>query len=79
METNENRIPGRNPEVRQTEVHHRDDEMTNEETVRKASLENIEDKEEDRRFHQEHGNRKYKMFSNHSSADDQPMTDTGTP
>lgn len=29
------------------------------------------------KFHEEHGNRKYKMFRNHSSADDQPMTDTG--
>ena len=27
--------------------------------------------------HQQFGNRHYKAFSNHSSADDQPMTDTG--
>lgn len=32
---------------------------------------------ESRRFHQEHGNRKYKSYRNHSSADDQPTTDTG--
>lgn len=32
---------------------------------------------EERRFHQSHGNRKYESYSNHSSADDQPMTNTG--
>jgi len=32
---------------------------------------------EERRRHQEHGNRKYESNSNHSSADDQPTTDTG--
>jgi len=32
---------------------------------------------QERRHHEEHGNRKYKSFSNHSSADDQPATDTG--
>lgn len=31
------------------------------------------------KHHQQHGNRKYQMFKNHSSADDQPRTDTGTP
>ena len=31
----------------------------------------------DRRHHEQHGNRKYKMHSNHSSADDQPTTNTG--
>lgn len=70
METNENIRP---------EGRRRDEEMTNEEIVRNASQERIEENEEQRRFHQEHGNRKYRMFSNHSSADDQPMTDTGTP
>ncbi len=32
---------------------------------------------EERRFHQSHGNRKYESYSNHSSADDQPTTNTG--
>ncbi|RZJ72824.1 hypothetical protein [Flavobacterium sp.] len=32
---------------------------------------------EERRFHQNHGNRKYESNSNHSSADDQPTTNTG--
>lgn len=32
---------------------------------------------EERKFHQSHGNRKYESYSNHSSADDQPMTNTG--
>jgi len=32
---------------------------------------------EERRHHQSHGNRKYDSHSNHSSADDQPTTDTG--
>lgn len=27
--------------------------------------------------HESHGNRRYESFSNHSSADDQPTTDTG--
>jgi hypothetical protein len=29
------------------------------------------------RHHQAFGNKKYESFKNHSSADDQPMTDTG--
>jgi hypothetical protein len=32
---------------------------------------------EERRHHQEFGNRKYESNKNHSSAGDQPMTDTG--
>jgi hypothetical protein len=36
-----------------------------------------EEVREQRRHHQEHGNRRYKMHSNHSSADDQPKTNTG--
>lgn len=31
----------------------------------------------ERRHHEHHGNRKYKMHSNHSSANDQPRTHTG--
>lgn len=80
METNRNETGGSaNSGQQHAESRHRDGEMTNEEIVRKASEEHIQEKEEDRRFHQEHGNRKYRMFTNHSSADDQPMTDTGTP
>ena len=38
----------------------------------------LTDEERDRvRHHQAFGNKKYEGFSNHSSADDQPMTDTG--
>ena len=37
-----------------------------------------EENREGRRHHEEHGNRKYKIFSNHSSADDQPLTNTDT-
>lgn len=36
-----------------------------------------EEGREERRFHQGHGNRKYESHSNHSSADDQPTTNTG--
>jgi hypothetical protein len=32
---------------------------------------------EERRHHQEFGNRKYESNTNHSSADDQPTTNTG--
>lgn len=36
------------------------------------------DHERDRvRHHEAHGNRRYESFRNHSSADDQPTTDTG--
>lgn len=36
------------------------------------------DQERDRvRHHESHGNRRYESFGNHSSADDQPKTDTG--
>ncbi|CAM3311245.1 hypothetical protein FLLO111716_02825 [Flavobacterium longum] len=36
------------------------------------------EEERDRvRRHEAHGNRRYESFSNHSSADDQPATDTG--
>ena len=37
-----------------------------------------EEHREQRRHHQEHGNRKYRMFSNHASSDDQPFTRTDT-
>lgn len=38
----------------------------------------LTDEERERvRHHQAFGNRKYESFKNHSSADDQPMTDTG--
>ncbi|MGK4568240.1 hypothetical protein [Flavobacterium sp. 3HN19-14] len=37
-----------------------------------------EEHREARHHHQEHGNRKYEAFRNHSSADDQPQTNTGT-
>ncbi len=36
-----------------------------------------EENRDSRRHHQAHGNRKYQSFRNHSSADDQPRTDTG--
>ncbi|HLN94988.1 MULTISPECIES: hypothetical protein [unclassified Flavobacterium] len=58
---------------------HRDEELTNEKIVHEASEDAIETHEDDRRRHQSFGNRKYESFSNHSSADDQPTTDTGTP
>ncbi|GEP51778.1 hypothetical protein FNO01nite_24500 [Flavobacterium noncentrifugens] len=32
---------------------------------------------EERRHHQQFGNRKYESYTNHSSADDQPMNDSG--
>jgi hypothetical protein len=38
----------------------------------------LREEENDRvRHHQAHGIRHYESFRNHSSADDQPMTDTG--
>jgi len=38
----------------------------------------LEEEERDRvTHHQTFGNRHYESFKNHSSADDQPMTDTG--
>lgn len=37
----------------------------------------VEEGREERRFHQGHGNRKYEPYTNHSSADDQPTTNTG--
>jgi len=36
-----------------------------------------EENRDERRHHEQHGNRKYKMHSNHSSAKDQPRTNTG--
>lgn len=37
-----------------------------------------EENRAERRHHEQHGNRKYKMNSNHSSAKDQPRTNTGS-
>ncbi|HEY0092233.1 MAG TPA: hypothetical protein VGB43_07085 [Flavobacterium sp.] len=36
------------------------------------------DSEDDNKFHEHHGNRKYESHSNHSSAEDQPGTTTDT-
>lgn len=36
-----------------------------------------EENRDERRHHQDFGNRKYEAFRNHSSADDQPVVDTG--
>lgn len=58
---------------------HRDEELTHKKIVHQASEDAIETQEEERRRHQNFGNRKYESYRNHSSADDQPMTDTGTP
>ncbi len=37
----------------------------------------VDEAREERHFHQSHGNRKYQSYTNHSSADDQPTTNTG--
>lgn len=66
-------------EAKASSTQHRDEELTNEKLVHEASEERIEDRENDRHRHQEFGNRKYESYRNHSSADDQPTTDTGTP
>ena len=42
-----------------------------------AGNDKTEEERERVRHHQAFGNRKYESFRNHSSADDQPMTDTG--
>ncbi len=44
---------------------------TNESTVDRGT-----DEREDNKHHQHFGNRKYESHSNHSSNDDQPLTDT---
>ncbi|OYU81687.1 MAG: hypothetical protein CFE23_04250 [Flavobacterium sp. BFFFF1] len=44
----------------------------------KKEEDEIADEKTSRHHQQEHGNRKYRMFSNHSSADDQPLTNTDT-
>lgn len=37
----------------------------------------VEEGRDERRHHQQFGNRKYESYKNHSSADDQPMNDSG--
>lgn len=79
METNHN--GGNNPNdynATGKQHDHRDGtEETDSEINKEVSSFNNEDDTEVNKFHEEHGNRKYKMFRNHSSADDQPKTDTG--
>jgi len=79
METNHN--GGNNPNDYNATGKHRDYREGTEETdseINEASgINKSEEETEDRKFHEEHGNRKYKMFRNHSSADDQPATNTG--
>jgi hypothetical protein len=58
------------------ECHH-DIEETDLHVDKNYSGENIlEEGRQSRRHHQEFGNRKYRMFRNHSSADDQPQVFT---
>ena len=42
-----------------------------------AGNDRSEENSEDRKYHQTHGIKKYKLFDNRTSHDDQPMTDTG--
>ncbi len=77
METHHQDVPGQENTDRQQQAKQRDDEFSNPEIVHNAEEADIEEKREDRRHQQEHGNRKYKMFTNHSSADDQPTVDNG--
>lgn len=37
----------------------------------------VDENRDERAHHQQFGNRKYESYRNHSSADDQPMTDSG--
>jgi hypothetical protein len=71
METNQHRDPDKNPET------YRENNAPGNESGLNTTSD--DEKEMPEKHHQEHGNRKYKMFRNHSSADDQPRTDTGTP
>lgn len=83
METNKNGMRDRD-DLRSQEHHdHRDG---SEEIVeshigaadRDVSGNDItEEGRDERRHHQQFGNRKYESYKNHSSADDQPMNDSG--
>jgi hypothetical protein len=42
-----------------------------------AGRDRSEQNSEDRKHHQTHGIKRYKLFDNRTSHDDQPMTDTG--
>jgi hypothetical protein len=73
-----NRTDGRH---REDDRHNQKDETKNEDYL--GADKDVSGKDitvegrEERRHQQAHGNRKYESNSNHSSADDQPTTNTG--
>ena len=81
METNNNGKENRD-DLNANEQKHTDRRDGTEETElgidRDVSGNNIVEKGiEKRRYNQQYGNRKYKSYTNHSSADDQPKNDSG--
>jgi len=84
METNDRGINNQqpNPNEEQGNTFAKDTAANQSDDAKKIAAaeleETIDENKEERHHHQQHGNRKYKMFSNHSSADDQPLTNTDT-
>lgn len=79
METNNNGRRDRDDQQSQYRDHRDGSEETSiGATDRDVSGNDItEEGRDERRHHQQFGNRKYESYKNHSSADDQPRTNSG--
>ena len=80
METNNNGKRDRDD----SQSPHRDHRDGSEETAQVGATDRdvsgndiTEEGRDERRHHQQFGNRKYESYKNHSSSDDQPRTNTG--
>lgn len=80
METNQNGLQDRDDSQSQYHDHREGSEEVSNvgATDRDVSGNDItEEGRDERRHHQQFGNRKYESYKNHASADDQPRTNTG--
>lgn len=79
METNHNRMPSEENQRRMNERREGTEETDHVGSSNRdvSGHDMAEEHNEDRKHHQQFGNRKYESYRNHSAADDQPMVDTG--
>jgi len=80
METNKNGMQDQDENANhQNRYDHRDGTEETNSGINKdvSGNDRYEEGKEARRHHEEHGIKRYKMYQNHSSADDQPRTNSG--
>jgi hypothetical protein len=79
METQHNGMQDRDDsQTNRMDLKHEDNTVQLSDNKDLSGNEISEEQRKERHRYQEHNGRKYKMFSNHSSANDQPFTRTDT-